>query len=93
VEDEAAKSGKRKRKAKTGRMIVPIPNNGEASTEGGVKEMVQPSPKKHKGLPSPKGRTMGLLPGPNAPFGILGCGDKDASAACDGLGVIQPSSS
>ncbi|MCI35628.1 hypothetical protein A2U01_0056849, partial [Trifolium medium] len=93
VEDEAAKGGKRKRKAETGRVTVPIPNKGEVSTAGcGVKE-VQPSPKKHKGLPAPKWSTMGLLSGPNAPSGILGGGDKDAPAAGDDLGVIQPSSS
>ncbi|MCI72440.1 hypothetical protein A2U01_0093703, partial [Trifolium medium] len=79
-----------KRKAETGRVTVPIPNKGEASIDGGgIKEVVQSSPKKHKGLPAPKGRTMGLLPGPNAPSGVLGGGDKDAPAAGDGLGVIQ----
>ncbi|MCI88643.1 hypothetical protein A2U01_0109930, partial [Trifolium medium] len=36
---------------------------------------------------------MGLLPSPNAPSGILGGGNKDAPAAGDGLGVIQPYSS
>ncbi|MCI53793.1 hypothetical protein A2U01_0075040, partial [Trifolium medium] len=36
---------------------------------------------------------MGLLSGPNAPSGVLRGGDKDAPAADDGLGVIQPTSS
>ncbi|MCI50758.1 hypothetical protein A2U01_0072002, partial [Trifolium medium] len=93
VEDEAAKGGKRKRKAETGRVTVPIPNKGETSTTGGGVKEVQPSPKKHKGLPAPQGRTMGLLSGPVAPSGILGGGDKDVPATGDGLGVIPPSSS
>ncbi|MCI00790.1 hypothetical protein A2U01_0021812, partial [Trifolium medium] len=34
VEDEASKGGKRKRKTETGRITMPIPNKGEASTTG-----------------------------------------------------------
>ncbi|MCH97723.1 hypothetical protein A2U01_0018719, partial [Trifolium medium] len=94
VDDEETKGGKRKRKTETGRITLPVPNKGEASAVGGgVEETVQPSPKKCKGSIVRKGRTMGLLTGPDASAGDLGGGDKNIPAADVVLGVVQSSSS
>ncbi|MCI38007.1 hypothetical protein A2U01_0059235, partial [Trifolium medium] len=60
VEEETTK-GKRKKRTKTGRISIPVPNKGEGSAAGGsTDELGQPSPKKRKGLVHRKGHQMAL---------------------------------